>query len=262
MIEQNFHSDTSEAVPGTGESQPLIELRNVVKTYNSLAGSVTALQGIDLQIYRGEFLIVTGKSGSGKTTLVNIVTGLDRTTSGEIWVDGAPLHRFSAEKAARLRGKTMGVVFQSFELLPTLTVLQNVMLPMDFAKRYSLREQRQRAMQLLEQVDIAEHSKKYPTALSGGQQQRLAIARAMANDPAILVADEPTGSLDSGTATAVVDLFENLVQQGRTVLLVTHDKDVARRGSRVITLSDGEIVGAEGAALNSEGSKRKEDSHA
>ena len=238
MVERSFHSNT-------GEPEPLIDLRKVVKTYNSLAGPVTALQGIDLQVYSGEFLIVTGKSGSGKTTLVNIVTGLDRSTSGEIWVARAPLHRFSTEKAARLRGKTMGVVFQSFELLPTLTVLQNVMLPMDFARRYSLREQRQRAMHLLEQVEIAEHARKLPTALSGGQQQRLAIARAMANDPAILVADEPTGSLDSGTAAAVIDLFVDLVRQGRTILLVTHDKDVAKRGSRIITLSDGEIIGSE-----------------
>jgi putative ABC transport system ATP-binding protein len=238
VSERVFYSNTDQP-------QPLIELRNVVKTYNSLAGSVTALQGIDLQIFPGEFLIVTGKSGSGKTTLINIVTGLDRSTSGEIWVDGAPLHQFSTEKAARLRGKTMGVVFQSFELLPTLTVLQNVMLPMDFARRYPVREQRQRAMQLLERVDIADHARKYPTALSGGQQQRLAIARAMANDPAILVADEPTGSLDSGTATAVIDLFTDLVRQGRTILLVTHDKDVARRGSRIITLADGEIIASE-----------------
>jgi putative ABC transport system ATP-binding protein len=236
-----------------GETKPLIDLRNVVKTYNSLAGSVTALQGIDLQIFPGEFLVVTGKSGSGKTTLVNIVTGLDRSTSGEIWVDGSPLHHFSTERAAKLRGKTMGVVFQSFELLPTLTVLQNVMLPMDFARRYSVREQRQRAMHLLEQVDIAEHARKYPTALSGGQQQRLAIARAMANDPAILVADEPTGSLDSGTATAVIDVFADLVRQGHTILLVTHDKDVAKRGSRIITLSDGEIIGSKNATLTAAG---------
>jgi len=239
MIQQNFPSNTAE-------SQALIDLRDVVKTYHSLAGSVTALHGIDLQVNRGEFLIVMGKSGSGKTTLVNMITGLDRSTSGEIWVDGSPLHRFSTEKAARLRGKTIGVVFQSFELLPTLTVLQNVMLPMDFARRYSLREQRQRAMQLLEQVDIADHARKYPTALSGGQQQRLAIARAMANDPLILVADEPTGSLDSGTATAVIDLFAELVRQGRTILLVTHDKDVARRGSRMITLADGQIIDSTG----------------
>jgi putative ABC transport system ATP-binding protein len=238
MIEQQLHSDTRPA-------QPLIDLRSVVKTYNSLAGSVTALQGVDLQVYSGEFVVVMGKSGSGKTTLVNMVTGLDRSTSGEIWVAGSPLHRFSMERAAKLRGKTMGVVFQSFELLPTLTVLQNVMLSMDFARRYSLREQRQRALQLLEQVDIADHARKYPTALSGGQQQRLAIARAMANDPAIVVADEPTGSLDSATATTIIDLFVDLVEGGHTILLVTHDKDVAKRGSRVITLSDGEIVSIE-----------------
>jgi putative ABC transport system ATP-binding protein len=221
----------------------LIELRSVVKVYNSLAGSVTALNGIDLQIFQGEFLVVTGKSGSGKTTLVNMLTGLDRSTSGEIWVNEEPLHKFGSEKAAKLRGRTMGVVFQSFELLPTLTVMQNVMLPMDFAWRYSRWEQRKRALSLLEQVDIADHAKKLPTALSGGQQQRLAIARAMANDPAILVADEPTGSLDSATATAVIDIFQGLVQQGRTVFMVTHDKDIAKRGSRMITLSDGEIVG-------------------
>jgi len=225
-----------------GLREPLIELRSVVKVYNSLAGSVTALNGIDLQIFQGEFLVVTGKSGSGKTTLVNMLTGLDRSTSGEIWVNGEPLHKFGSEKAAKLRSRTMGVVFQSFELLPTLTVLQNVMLPMDFAWRYSRWEQRKRAMSLLEQVDIADHAKKLPTALSGGQQQRLSIARAMANDPAILVADEPTGSLDSATASAVIEIFEGLVKEGRTVFMVTHDKDIAKRGSRVITLSDGEVV--------------------
>ncbi len=225
-----------------GLREPLIELRSVVKVYNSLAGSVTALNGIDLQIFQGEFLVVTGKSGSGKTTLVNMLTGLDRSTSGEIWVDGEPLHQFGPEKAAKLRAKTMGVVFQSFELLPTLTVLQNVMLPMDFTWRYSRWEQRKRAMSLLEQVDIADHAKKLPTALSGGQQQRLSIARAMANDPAILVADEPTGSLDSATANAVVEIFAGLVREGKTIFLVTHDKDIAKRGSRTITLSDGVIV--------------------
>jgi putative ABC transport system ATP-binding protein len=226
----------------TNGSRPVIDLHQVVKIYNGQAGAVTALKGIDLQVKRGEFLVVTGKSGSGKTTLVNMIAGLDRSTSGEVWVSGAPLHRYTPDKAAKWRGQSVGVVFQSFELLPTLTVLQNVMLPMDFAHRYSLREQRQRAMHLLEQVEIAEHTRKLPAALSGGQQQRVAIARAMANDPAILVADEPTGSLDSTTAAAVVDLFAALVEQGRTVLLVTHDRDIARRGSRTITLSDGEIV--------------------
>jgi putative ABC transport system ATP-binding protein len=202
------------------------------------------LNGVDLQVFQGEFLVVTGRSGSGKTTLVNMLTGLDRSTAGEIWIDGVPLHRLGPERAARLRGRSMGVVFQSFELLPTLTVLQNVMLPMDFAWLYSRREQRQRALSLLEQVDIADHARKLPAALSGGQQQRLAIARAMANDPTILVADEPTGSLDSATAKLIIDIFEGLVRQGRTVFMVTHDKDIARRGSRTITLSDGEIVAA------------------
>jgi len=233
-----MNSTTANPAPG----RPLIDLRQVVKVYNGLAGHVIALNGIDLQVYPGEFLVVTGKSGSGKTTLVNVTTGLDRSTSGEIWVEGSPIHQFSPEKAAKFRGQKMGVVFQTFELLPTLTVIQNVLLPMDFAGLYSPREQRQRALHLLEQVEISDHAKKLPAALSGGQQQRLAIARAMANDPPLLVADEPTGSLDSATAKTVIDIFEDLVLQGRTILMVTHDKDIARRGSRTITLSDGQVV--------------------
>jgi len=235
MLEKVFSSNVSKP-------DPLIELRQVVKTYQGSGGAVTALNGINLQVSKSEFLVITGKSGSGKTTLVNMVTGLDRSTSGELWISGAPLHQFSSEKAAKWRGQTLGVVFQSFELLPTLTVLQNVMLPMDFSHRYSVREQRQRALHLLEQVEIVEHAFKLPSALSGGQQQRVAIARALANDPAILIADEPTGSLDSGTANAVIDLFIGLAKRGRTIILVTHDKDIAKRGSRVITLLDGEIT--------------------
>ena len=226
-------------------SEPLIYLRQVVKEYGSLADNVVALKGIDLQVKKGEFLVVTGKSGAGKTTLVNMITGLDKSTSGEIWVDGTPVHKLGAEKAARWRGQTVGVVFQSFELLPTLTVLQNVMLPMDFAHKYSIRQQRERAMRLLEQMEIAEHAHKLPSAVSGGQQQRVAIARAMANDPPILVADEPMGSLDSVTAGSVLRVFEDLAEQGKTVLLVTHDKDIARRATRAITLADGEIVRSE-----------------
>lgn len=223
-------------------AEALIELRQVVKIYNNQAGSVTALKGINLKISSGEFLIITGKSGSGKTTLVNMITGLDRLTSGEIWIDREPLHQFSPNKTAKWRGKNVGVVFQSFELISSLSVLRNVMLPMDFAHRYSIIEQRQQALNLLEQVEIADHAAKLPTALSGGQQQRVAIARAIANDPPILVADEPTGSLDSSTAQAVIDIFIGLVQHGHTVVLVTHDKDIARRGTRAITLSDGEII--------------------
>jgi putative ABC transport system ATP-binding protein len=224
------------------DNGPLIELRGVVKKYKSLAGDVVALKGIDLRVRKGEFLVVSGKSGAGKTTLVNMITGLDKSTEGEIWVAGTPVHRLSTEKAARWRGQAVGVVFQTFELLPSLTVLQNVMLPMDFAHRYSIRQQRERAMQLLEQVEIAEHARKLPSAVSGGQQQRVAIARALANDPPILVADEPTGSLDSATAGAVLRLFAGLVEQGRTVVLVSHDKDIAGRATQAITLHDGEIV--------------------
>ena len=223
----------------TVSSGPLIDLRGLVKVYDGLGGRVPALNGIDLQVFPGEFLVLTGKSGSGKTTLVNMITALDRSSAGEIWVAGTPLHRYGPEKAAHWRGETLGVVFQTFELLPTLTVLQNVMLPMDFAQHRSVREQYRRAMHLLEQVDIADHARKLPAALSGGQQQRLSIARAMANDPPLLIADEPTGSLDSATASAVIDIFEDLRAQGRTIFMVTHDLDLAARGSRTVTLSDG-----------------------
>lgn len=232
----------------------MIELHQVVKTYNGKGSAVTsftavpsftgvnALKGIDVQVAAGEFLVVTGKSGAGKTTLVNVLTGLDRATAGEIWVGGTPVHRLGAEQAARWRGQTVGVVFQTFELLPSLTVLQNVTLPMAFAGKWTPRQRRQRALDLLDQMGIAEHAHKRPAAVSGGQQQRVAVARALANDPVLLVADEPTGSLDSQTAQAVLRVFERLVEAGKTVVLVTHDPDIARRGTRTITLHDGEIV--------------------
>jgi putative ABC transport system ATP-binding protein len=220
----------------------LIDLRQVVKEYKGLASAVPALKGVDLRVCPGEFLVVTGKSGAGKTTLVNMIAGLDRSTAGQIWVAGTPVHKLGSESTARWRGQTVGVIFQTFELLPTLTVLQNVMLPMDFARRYTIRQRRKRAMSLLERVEIAEHAHKLPSAVSGGQQQRVAIARAMANDPPILVADEPTGSLDSTTARAVLDVFEDLVAQGKTILLVTHDRDIARQATRTIALADGQIV--------------------
>lgn len=229
--------------------QPIIELRRVGKTYAGLAGAVTALKRIDLQVYPGEFLVVTGKSGAGKTTLVNLIAGLDRCTTGEIYVAGTAVHTLSSEAAARWRGQTVGVVFQTFDLLPGLTVLQNVMLPMDFAQRYPISEQQARAQQLLAQLSIAEHSHKPPTAVSGGQQQRVAIARALANDPPILVADEPTGSLDSVTAAAVLQIFAELVAEGKTVVLVTHDPDIAHRGYRTLQLVDGEIVDCPDAAI-------------
>jgi putative ABC transport system ATP-binding protein len=235
----------------------LIKLRQVVKTYHGLAGDVVALKGIDLQIQAGEFVAITGKSGSGKTTLINMITGLDRPTSGEIWLSGTAVHKLRPEKAAKWRRQAVGVVFQTFELIPTLSVLHNITLPMDFANRYTVRQQRQRAMDLLAQVEIAEHAHKLPSEVSGGQQQRVAIARAMANDPPILAADEPTGSLDSATSEAVIDLFEELVKQGKTVVLVTHDQDIARRATRTIVLADGQIM-----ADNGQTGKSQEVSHA
>jgi putative ABC transport system ATP-binding protein len=231
---------SDRALPKPGK--PLIDVRQVVKRYESLAGPVIALKGIDLQVQAGEFLVITGKSGAGKTTLVNVLAGLDRCTSGQIWVNGTAVHSLRPDRAARWRGQNVGVVFQGFELLPTLTVQQNVTLPMDFAGRYSAKQRRARAMQLLEQVEIAEHAHKPPSGVSGGQQQRVAIVRALANDPPLLVADEPTGSLDSATANAVLRVFEGLVAQGKTVVLVTHDPDIAQRGTRTVQLADGEIV--------------------
>jgi len=220
----------------------LIECRNLVKTYHSTAGDFPALKAIDLQIGPGEFVAVIGKSGSGKSTLVNMITGIDRPTSGEVRVGDASVGSLSESKLAQWRGRTIGVIFQFFQLLPTLTVIENVMLPMDFCHMYSMRERRERAMDLLEQVGVAEHAHKLPSAVSGGQQQRVAIARALANDPPILAADEPTGNLDSKTAESIFRLFERQVQEGKTILMVTHDRDLAKRASRTVMLSDGEIV--------------------
>ncbi len=223
-------------------NEPLIELRQVVKQYRGAAGVVTALNAIDLQVQPGEFVVILGKSGAGKSTLVNMMTGIDQPTSGQIRVAGVAIHALDEDRRAAWRGRHVGVVLQFFQLLPTLTVLQNVMLPMDFADRYPTRQQRERAMHLLDQMDIADHAHKLPSAVSGGQQQRIAIARALANDPLILVADEPTGNLDSVTARSVFGVFEDLVNQGKTIVLVTHDKDLARQARRTIRLADGEIV--------------------
>ena len=223
------------------ENDYLIELRNVVKKYEGGAGSFTALKGISLLINRGEFVAVVGKSGSGKSTLLNMVTGIDRPTSGEVIINRIPIHKLSEGRMAVWRGNTLGIVFQFFQLLPTLTALENVMLPMDFCKKYSLSERKERAFHLLEEVDLVDQAGKLPSALSGGQQQRVAIARALANDPPMIVADEPTGNLDTTTAEAIFNLFRRLVDQGKTILTVTHDQDLAGQVSRTIYISDGLI---------------------
>jgi putative ABC transport system ATP-binding protein len=220
----------------------LIELRQVIKIYETAAGPFRALKGLDLQIDSSEFVAVIGKSGSGKSTLINMITGIDRPTSGEVLVGDTAVHTLNEGQIAVWRGRNVGVIFQFFQLLPTLTAIENVMLPMDFCDMYALGEREQRALYLLEQVEMGPHAYKLPSALSGGEQQRVAIARALANDPPILVADEPTGNLDSRTAESVLQLFEGLVAQGKTILMVTHDRDLSKRASRIITLADGEIV--------------------
>ena len=222
-------------------NEPMIDLRDVVKVYETGAGGTTVLKNISLQVQPGEFVSVVGPSGSGKSTLLNMITGIDRPTSGEVYVGGEAVHRLSENQLARWRGRNVGVIFQFFQLLPTLTILENVMLPMDFCNVYRRRERKARAMHLLEQVGIAGHAHKLPSALSGGEQQRAAIARALANDPPLLVADEPTGNLDTTTANEVFRLFEGLVAQGKTMMVVTHDRSLSARTQRVIHLLDGRI---------------------
>ena len=214
---------------------PLIRLRGVQKSYFTAAGEFPALKGIDLNIYAGEFVSIVGKSGSGKTTLINMIAGIDRPTAGEVWVGDTAVHKLSEGQMAVWRGRNLGIVFQFFQLLPTLTVLENVLLPMDFCHRQTPRERVERAMHLLDLVEIADQAHKLPSQISGGQQQRAAIARALANDPPVIVGDEPTGNLDSKTAGAVFDLFERLVAQGKTFIIVTHDVSLARRGQTADT---------------------------
>lgn len=228
--------------PATAVDSALINLQNVIKQYETAAGAYTALRGINLVINRGEFVAIVGKSGSGKSTLINMITGIDRATSGEVWVAGVNLGKLSEGKLAVWRGRTIGIIFQFFQLLPTLTVAENVMLPMDFCDVGTAHERRERAAALLERMDLSEQANKLPSALSGGQQQRVAIARALANDPPLLVADEPTGNLDSRTADSIFQLFEQLAEQGKTVVMVTHDNDLARRAGRAVIVTDGHIV--------------------
>ena len=222
--------------------RPIIDIRSVNKFYKTAVGDYHALTNVDLQIQAGEFVSIIGKSGSGKTTLLNMITGIDRPSNGEVWVHGTGVHTLNENKMARWRGKNLGVVFQFFQLLPMISVIENVMLPMDFCRMYSPAERRKRAMDLLELVELAEHAHKLPTALSGGQQQRVAIARALANDPPVIIADEPTGNLDSKTAESVFVLFNDLVAKGKTIIIVTHDSAMAKRTHRTALIADGEIV--------------------
>jgi ABC-type lipoprotein export system ATPase subunit len=221
---------------------PIIDLRTVNKYYKTAIGDYQALNNVDLQINAGEFVSIIGKSGSGKTTLLNMITGIDRPTNGEVWVNSTGVHKLNENQMARWRGINLGIVFQFFQLLPMISVVENIMLPMDFCRTYPMRERHQRAMELLELVELEDHAHKLPTALSGGQQQRVAIARALANDPPVVIADEPTGNLDSKTAESVFALFNDLVAKGKTIIIVTHDSGLAKRTHRTALIADGEIV--------------------
>ncbi len=219
-----------------------IQLIKVNKSYRTPAGAIPALRDINLNIQPGKFIAILGKSGAGKSTLVNIMTGIDQVDEGEIIVGGTPLHSMDEDQRARWRGLSMGVVFQFFQLLPSISLIRNVTMPMEFCGLYSTQERRQRSIELLEQVGLGEHIHKKPSQISGGQQQRVAIARALANDPPILVADEPTGNLDSNTAGEILELFTKLSDLGKTLIIVTHDKSIARKAEQVIEIADGEIV--------------------
>mgnify|MGYP000107446240 CR=1 FL=1 len=246
MIRQNGRQN--------GSFQPvsdhLIELRGVTKRYQSPAGEFLALRGVDLTIDAGEFVAIVGKSGSGKSTLLNMITGIDRPSEGSVIVKGTAVHRLSESQMAVWRGRELGIVFQFFQLIPTLTVAENVVLPMEFAGLYAPRARRERALHLLDMVGVAAQADKLPSSLSGGQQQRVAIARALANDPPILIADEPTGNLDSRTADSVIDLFERLAEDGKAIVMVTHDEDLAARATRAVTVADGAILHAQPYAFS------------
>src|SRR5215216_4295344 len=223
-------------------SRPIIDMQDVHKYYKTAIGDYHALKNIDLCICAGEFVSIIGKSGSGKSTLLNMITGIDHPTTGEVYVNGMAVHALNENRMARWRGKNLGIVFQFFQLLPTISVIENITLPMDFCRTYPMREREQRALDLLEMVELKEHAYKLPTALSGGQQQRVAIARALANDPPVIIADEPTGNLDSKTAESVFAMFNQLVKQGKTIIIVTHDSGLAKQTDRTALIVDGEIV--------------------
>ena len=239
--------------PTVDQAKALIEIRQVTKVYETAAGDFPALRNVNAEVYPGEFLGVIGKSGAGKSTLLNMITGVDNLTSGEVIVHGregaVSVHKLGENDLALWRGRSMGVVYQSFQLLPMQTLLENVMLPMDLCGLYQREGSRARAMELLRLVELEEHAKKLPNFISGGQQQRVAIARALANDPPILVADEPTGSLDSVTADHVFQVFERLLDKGKTIIMVTHDNSLAPRFTRHLVIQDGEIIPEEQTVL-------------
>jgi putative ABC transport system ATP-binding protein len=222
--------------------EPVVKVIEVVKSFPVGDGEVTVLKGISFNVAPGEFVSIVGPSGNGKSTLLNMITGIDRPTGGHVIVTGQEVNKMSENQLAAWRGKHVGIVFQFFQMLPALSLVQNIILPMDLARKYSPRERRERAMYLLELVGMQDQANKLPGMVSGGQQQRAAIARSLANDPGLIVADEPTGNLDSRNSGDVFELFGSLVEQGKTLLMVTHDKELARRVPRIVEIIDGRIT--------------------
>lgn len=243
MIRSRSKPKTDPTLQAMSTPQAMIDMRGVVKTFKNAAGEFMVLKGIDLTINRGEFVSIVGKSGSGKSTLLNMITGIDHPTSGQVVIGGTDIYTNVTEsQRSRWRGRNLGIVFQFFQLLPMLTLLENVMLAMDFAEMHDFDARPARAMELLTMVGLEAFVNKLPVSVSTGQQQLAAIARALSCDPPLLVADEPTGNLDTKSATVIIDLFEELAQRGKTVVMVTHDPSLTSRTTRNIIIADGELI--------------------
>lgn len=222
-------------------SKEFIELKNVSKTYNGANNKFIALNKVNLKIEKGAFVIIQGASGSGKSTLLNLMSGIDNPTEGEIWINDVPIHNITNNKLANWRGVNLGIVFQFFQLMPTLTVLENTILPMEFVKKFTKSEHRNKALKLLKNINMDQLADKFPHTLSGGEKQRVAIARALANDPSIIVADEPTGNLDSKNTSIIHELFEKLNKEGKTILYVTHEQKLPKGFTHKVILEDGKL---------------------
>lgn len=228
--------------PNVDKQEALIKARDLTKVYSTAAGEFTALHSVNLDVFPGELLTIIGKSGAGKTTLINMISGVDHITSGQVFINGESIHEMDESRLATWRGRNLGMIYQSFYLMPGLNLINNILMPSDLSGLYKRDKAKARALELLRMVELEEHAYKYPSQISGGQQQRVAIARALVNDPPVIIADEPTGRLDSATAEVIFKIFEELVAQGKTILMVSHDMNFASRSTRTLEIADGHIL--------------------